>query len=569
MTYKLLEINISSGKVKEKFIEEKILKQYLGGRGLGVRLFFDYSKPTIEPLSSESPIFFTTGPLTGTKAPLSGRFHCVFKSPLTGTIFDSSCGGRTGLYLKRLGIDGIVILGKSKKPVLIYIDEEKIDLIAGDNLKGKTINERRNILEKNFGSNISYILPGPAAEKGVLYANLCSDRRFFGRGGAGLIFASKNLYGIVVKKTEKNIESAINIDKFEFTVKEIHKWLYGNPITSQGLPQFGTSVLMNLINELNILPYKNFQESHFQFADKISGEALKERVIKRRACFSCPVACGRTTSIGDGPEFETLWSLGAALGVSDLDAILEFNEICSQHGIDTISLGGTIACYLEVHKEPFGDSKTIKELILKTANNIDDGKDIALGSKRLSEKFGLKELSMTVKGLELPAYHPKALYGMALAYGTSNRGGCHLRAYMLAPEVLGIPKLVDRKIQKGKSGLVIYLQNSHAACDSAIFCRFLGIAVTDDYCSRLLEAHTGMEINTTEYQKIGERIYNLERIFNLLSGFRKKDDIIPERVSFDGYLNMLYEYYLARGWDEEGKPKERKLKELNLLELLG
>lgn len=564
MEYTLLHIDLTTSTIKKKKLDTVLIKYFLGGRGLGVRLFFDYVRPEIEVFDVKAPIFFLTGPLTGSQGLLTGRFHCVFKSPLTGTIFDSSCGGYTGVYLKKNYIDGIVITGKSKYPSIIYLDNGNITIHNAKYLKGLKVSERISRLKEKFGEDISCILHGPSAEKGVLFANLNSDNRFFGRGGAGIIFNSKNLMAIVVKKCIKNTSNPFDEKKFKYFNNEIDKWLYGNPITSQGLPEFGTSVLMNLINELKLLPHKNFQDDSFQDADKISGEALKSKVIKRRACFGCKVACGRVTLKGEGPEYETLWALGANLGIADLEAVIEFNRLCAEYGVDTISLGGSIASFLELNKIPFGDVKIVSDLILKTLNVEKEGSEISLGSKRLCEKYGKKEFSMTVKGLELPAYHPKGIYGMALAYGTSNRGGCHLRAYMLAPEVLGIPKLISRKISKGKAGIVIYIQNSHASSDSSIFCRFLGLAVSDDYLSRLLSAYTGLEITTVDYQKIGERIYNLERMFNIRAGFKKEDDFLPSRLMFEEYESMLNEYYVARGWDEKGIPLLKKLKELDL-----
>ena len=565
LEYRLTHLNLTKKTVKNKRLDASIIKQFLGGRGLGVRLYFEFASPDIDPLDPEAPIFFLTGPLTGSTGPLTGRFHCVFKSPLTGTIFDSSCGGYGGVYFVKNGIDGIVITGRLESPSIIYIEDEKISFHEGIYLKGKKIPERIGKLKEKFGEDISYIMCGPSAERGVIFSNLSSDNRYFGRGGGGLVFNSKNLLALVVKRREKNIFNPFDKERFNYVSDEIDKWIYANPITSQGLPEFGTSLLMNLINELKILPHKNFQEIFFEEADKISGESLKNKVIKKRACIGCKIACGRITDKGEGPEYETLWALGANLGISDLDAVIEFNKLCADYGVDTISLGGSIAAFLEINQIPFGDIKIVSELINKTLEALDEGKDISLGSRRLAEKLGRKELSMTVKGLELPAYHPKGIYGMALSYGTSNRGGCHLRAYMLAPEVLGIPKLINRKMSKGKAGIVIYLQNSHCASDSSIFCRFLGLAVSDDYLSRLLNAYTGLDLSTVEFQKIGERIYNLERIFNIKAGFKREDDYLPPRLYFDEYEDMLDEYYLARGWDEKtGFPKQRKLKELGL-----
>ncbi len=569
LNFTLLEIDLTYKSVKKKNIDENILSKFLGGRGLGVRLFFEYADPKVDPLSPSAPFFLLTGPLTTSSAPLSGRFHAVFKSPLTGTIFDSSCGGYGGVFLKRLNIDGIVITGKSKAPAIIYIDEKGIQIKEAQDLQGLKISLREKKLKETYGEDISYILCGPAAEKNILYANLVSDRRFFGRGGAGAVLNAKSLLGIVIKKINKCYEiKPANSEKYEFVNEETRKWIYANPITSEGLPRFGTSLLMNLINELKLLPSKNFNENFFHLADLISGEALEKKVIKKRACFSCPVACGRVTEKGEGPEYETLWALGANLQISNLDTIINYNKICAEYGVDTISLGGTISAFLEINNLPFGHEELIEKLIMKTVEAVDEGVEIGKGSLKMCQKYGKKQFSMTVKGLELPAYHPSGLCGMALAYGTSNRGGCHLRAYMLGPEVLGIPKLINRRVSTGKSGIVIYLQNSHASMDSAIFCRFISLAVTDDYLSRLVSSWCGIELSTMDYQKIGERIYNLERVFNVMAGFKKEDDYLPERILFKDYSSMLDEYYRARGWDERGIPTDKKLKELEIIEFL-
>lgn len=555
---RLLEINLSKEKSEVKEINKAYVRDFLGGRGLGVRLFIDYAEPTVDPL--KSPIFFLTGPLTLSKAPLSGRFHSVFKSPLTKTIFDSSCGGKAGYFLKSQGIDGLILIGEASREKIIYIKDGACSILDG-NLKDLTISERERILKDKFGENISTILIGPSAERGVLYANACSDRRFFGRGGLGYLLAHKNISAIVIERGTKVIE-AEDRERFDFIVKEVRKWIHGNPITSQGLPQFGTAVLMNLLNELNILPHKNFSERHFDKADEISGESLKNYVKGKRACLSCPIACGRVTDMGEGPEFETLWALGANLGLHNLNLIMELNELCYNYGVDTISLGGSLAAYIVGMNLNFGDERLIKNLIENTLMGKEAGELIGKGSLQISKELKKPDVSMTVKGLELPAYHPEGLYGMGLAFGTSNRGGCHLRSYMLAVEVLGIPKLFDRKIKRGKAGLVIYLQNSHAVSDSAIFCRFLSLAVTDDYLARLLSAYTGLDIKTQDYLQIGERIYNLERYINSLNGFDRKDDLLPKSLLFDGYEDMLDEYYRGRGWSKEGKP-------LNISEILS
>lgn len=570
MNFKLLVVDLCNKAYEILEVPENLVMNFLGGRGLGVRLFFDFIGKDYfnNPDFSKSPVFFLTGPLTGSLAPLSGRFHSVFHSPLTGTICDSSCGGKTGVFFKSNGIDGLVIKGFSDAPIFIVIDGDRVEFRDGAKLKSKLMSERERALKNEIGEDTSTILIGPAGERGIRFANVVSEHRFFGRGGLGYLLGKKNFLGIVVKRGKVSLNRPANKEQFDFVVEEVKKWIHGNPITSQGLPEFGTSVLMNLINELKILPHKNFSERFFSKADAISGESLKQKVIKRKACYSCMVGCGRVTEKGEGPEFETLWALGANLGIDDLDFIIDVNELCYQQGMDTITLGSTISAYLEAKGLNFGDKDLVRKVIEGLVKQEEEFGILKEGSKKMCEALGRQELSMSVKGMEIPAYHPSGLYGMALAYATSNRGACHLRSYMIAPEVLGIPKLINPKIKTGKSGLVIYFQNSHAVADSAIFCRFLSLAVTDDYLSRLVSAYTGMDLSTVDYQRIGERIYVLERFFNTTLGFCKKDDILPERVRFEGFEDMLIEYYSARGYDENGVPTEEKLKGLGLADIL-
>ncbi len=576
----LLLVDLSRESIEEKEIDEDLIRLYLGGRGLGAKLLYDSLKPNTEPLSKGNILIFACGPLTGTKVPTSGRFSVTSKSPLTDTIFDSNSGGNFGAMLKRTGFDVVLIKGKSKSPVYLNISVKNEILDAGD-LWGKNTHETTDILEKRHKGSVACI--GQAGENIVRYACIINDKhRAIGRGGLGAVMGSKNLKAIVVQgDKEVTIKNHL---KFKYYCDEFRKLLDMNPVTSIALKEFGTSSLVNIINEMGILPTRNFQTNRFEYADSISGETLKKELFKgRRACYACPIACGRKTSVnnenGEGPEYETIWALGANCGIGDLSLITKANYLCNKLGLDTISTGVTISCAMELSEDGlldfigFGDSE-----LLNVINNIAlrecIGDLLAEGSYRLASSFKKPEYSMSSKRLELPGYDPRGAQGQGLGYATSNRGGCHLRAYMIGPEILGIPKLIDRFSAGGKAGLIIVYQNLCSAMDSLVLCKFVSFAVDEEFFSRLLTSALGIEFSGEDVLRIGERIWNLERLFNIREGFTSKDDSLPQRLlkeEANGNVvkleEMLKEYYRFRGWDEEGIPKKDKLDALGLGDL--
>jgi aldehyde:ferredoxin oxidoreductase len=381
---------------------------------------------------------------------------------------------------------------------------------------------------------------------------------------------SKKLKAIVVKGDKK--PAIADNEGFKKACREALRLIKAGQMASKGLNTYGTSSLVNLLNYTKILPSRNFRNTGFGSADKVSGEFIKENYdIKNHACYNCIIACKHIINSGafkghEVPEYETLWAYGPDSNNPDMDAIIKINRLCNDYGIDTISSGSTIAAYAEIMGE---DVKELSELVKKIGENEGVGEELGRGSKALADSRG-KDVAMQSKGLELPGYDPRGALGMALAYATSNRGGCHLRAYMIAPEVLGKPVKVERSTFSGKAELVQIFQNETAALDSLVLCMFASFAISEGDFVNLLSAATGVDYSTEEFLKCGERIWNLERMFNIRAGFSRKDDTLPERFFESGGIDRqefektLDEYYQFRGWDEKGVPTEERLRELGL-----
>jgi aldehyde:ferredoxin oxidoreductase len=583
---KIIKINISTGKQETIKINDDLRRKYIGGRGLGVRLYTELCSPEIDPFSSENALIFLTGPLTGVM-PTSGRYQVISRSPLTGTICDSSSGGIFGVELKKTGIDGIIILGKAEKPVYLSLTDDGIKVKDAVHLWGLNTQETRKVLikETTVGASIASI--GPAGENQILYASIMNDRdRTAGRGGLGAVMGSKNLKAIVTRGTKKI--PVHDPDALKEFLPRLDRLIDKNPITGKSLQLLGTSVLVNVMNAHGIYPTRNFQQGVFNDAEGVSGEKLSEILVqKKSACFKCPIACGRTTRTskkdGEGPEYETLWAFGAQLGINDLNTIAEANYVCNELGIDTISCGSTIGCAMELsevgafpHNIKWGDTKILVKLVEDIAYKRGIGAELALGSKRLAEKYGRPELAMQVKGMEIPAYDPRGVQGQALSYATNNRGGCHIKAYMIGPEILGLPVFLDRFVTKGKAEIVALLQDISSMVDSIILCRFLQFALSPSTFAEMLNIVTGLDFTDDELMKIGKRIYTLERKFNTEAGFTKKDDTLPPRF-FNEVLpegasrnrivkldEMLDKYYEIRGWNKNGVPTAETLKSLGI-----
>lgn len=584
---KMLRINLSTKQVSIERPQPDRYRKFLGGRGLGCLYLWEEVGPEVQPLSAENKLIFMTGPLTGTTVPTSGRFTVTAKSPLTGTVFDSNSGGIWGVRLKKAGFDGLIIEGKAEKPVYVVIDENDVAIKDAGNLWGQDVPNTTDTIIGVEGAGYSVACIGPAGENQVKISCIMNDKtRALGRGGLGAVMGYKMLKAIAVKGSKK-IKVA-DEEKLQFLLYETDKWIKANPITSKGLPEFGTSVLVNLFNESGIFPSYNFQESQFKDAEKVSGETLAETIfVKKTGCYRCPIQCSRITrtsrETGEGPEYESIWALGPQCGISDLEIIAEANYLCNRLGMDTISVGVTIGCAMEMASNNvinteirFGDSSKLLALIKDIAYRRGLGLELSEGSKVLAANYNSLPFAMQVKGLELPAYDPRGVQGMGLGFATSNRGGCHLRAYMVGPEVLGVPKMVNRFSTQGKAGLTIFYQNLNAAMDALIICRFIGLAVSEEYFARLVTAVTGEKFQPQDLHVIGERIWNLERIYNNREGFTGADDTLPLRLlqepvksgpSKGHVVNldpMLDDYYRFRSWDDQGNPSGKKLLELEL-----
>lgn len=586
-TKKLLRVDLSTGETSLEEIDENTLHQYLGGRGLGAYLVYTEVSPGIDPLGPENILAFCTGSLTGVRVPTGGRSSMSTLSPLTGTIFDANSGSQFGVRLRWAGYDALVIRGKADRPVWLEIDVTGAKIHTATDLWGQEIPETVQQL-KTKGSAVVSI--GPAGENQVLFAAIADENgRCYGRGGVGAVMGSKNLKAIVASGKDK---PGIADEKvYEFVNYEASKMVNASPRTSQGLPEFGTSVLVNLMNWYGVLPTNNFQIGEFEGAEKISGERLRDEYLtKRGACWSCPIGCKRNTrterETGEGPEYETIYALGSSLGIDDFDAVIEANYLCNRLGMDTISCGATIACAMELAQRGLVDSELAfgrADLLLQTVEDIayrrNLGAELAQGSRRLAEKFNAPDTAMQVKGLEFPAYDPRGMQGQGLLYATSNRGACHLRGNMLGPELLGAPKMLDRHAPSGKAGILIVMQHTNAVIDSIGMCKFVNFAIGDDFFARMMSSITGVDYEVQDLQLAGERIWNLERLYNLRAGFNASDDSLPPRFleqpleegGSSGHVvhldEMLTEYYRFRGWTSEGIPTSRKLSALGLEEL--
>jgi len=435
------------------------------------------------------------------------------------------------------------------------------------------------------GASVASI--GPAGENLVPFAAIMNDKdRAAGRGGMGAVMGSKNLKAISVYGTK--MTKVYDNEKLKELQVKLDRLIDKNPITGKSLPLLGTSVLVNIINAHGMYPTENFKRGVFNDAEGVSGEKITENLLQSKSsCFRCPIACGRSTATsrksGEGPEYETVWAFGAHLGVNDLNAITEANYACNELGLDTITTGNTIGCAMELVEQgamdwdlKWGDADKLVDLVTDIAYKKGWGKDLALGSKKLAEKYGKPELAMQVKGMELPAYDPRGVQGQALSYATSNRGGCHIKAYMISTEILGEPVFMDRFSTAGKAEIVTLFQDISAVVDSLILCRFIQFAFgTETFC-KMLEYVTGVEFDENKLLEVGKRIYTLERDFNCRAGFTRADDNLPARflqeelkegasrnrvVKLD---EMLTEYYLVRGWDKAGIPLEETKKELGI-----
>jgi aldehyde:ferredoxin oxidoreductase len=610
---RILRVNLSAGTCKSEPLNMDWARAYIGSRGLGSKYLISEIDPKVDPLSADNKLIWATGPLTGTMASTGGRYTVITKGPLTGAIACSNSGGYFGAELKMAGWDMVIVEGKSAKPVYLYINDDVAELRDAGHIWGKTVWETEEALKKGLQDPLVRVSSiGRSGENQVLYASIVNDlHRAAGRSGVGAVAGSKNLKAIAVRGTKGvgNIRDPKAFMKATFEKKKI---LAENAVTGQGLPTYGTQVLMNVINEVGALPTRNHRDSQFEGAKDISAEAMatprktdgKKHLVTNQACFGCTIACGRISKMDEthftvankpqywgasgGLEYEAAWALGAANGVNDLEALQYANLLCNEDGMDPISFGATVGAVMELYEmgvlkkeqigieAPFGSAAALAFLAEATAKGDGFGKEVGLGSKRLCTKYGHPDLSMSVKGQEFPAYDGRGIQGIGLAYATSNRGACHLRGYTIASEVLGIPVKTDPLESAGKPELVKAFQDATAAFDSSGLCVFTTFAWGLADLAPQIQAACGEEFSTEHLEKLGERIWNMEREFNNAAGFTSKDDTLPPRLLKEaaktgpakGKVNeldkMLPKYYEVRGWDAEGRPTAQTKTRLGL-----
>lgn len=607
---KILHVDLTDGKTTEEELREDRAHAFLGGKGLGAFLLFRSTRSGIDPLSEENTLIFSTGPLTGTIAPTGNRFAVVTKSPVTGAFLDSHCGGPFGVGLKKSGYDVLSIGGSCDEQSILILQEGRVDIQSAKEVSGKSTIDTEAILKKRFGEDATIACIGPAGERLARLACIFSGLRAAGRGGSGAVMGSKKLKAIIAKGTERIMVR--NPELFMKAAWLAHRLIRMHETTVRQLPRYGTNNILETINATGGLPVNNFQSAGLENPQEITGESWRKWVwIKDTACFNCPIGCSKTAllrsgkyagTVIDGPDYETTWALGPNCGVTERDAIVKANELCDLYGVDTISTGGTIAFAMECFEKGilsiedldgiearFGDADAMVTLTEKICKGEGVGRILQNGTKNSAESLSilrqsrsLPEYAMQSKGLELPAYEPRAAQGMGLGYATSDRGGCHLRAYTANQELLGHGGGVDPRATKGKAQLVIDKQNEKAVVDSVGICFFSLYAIALKEIRRMVVAATGVDFKTTkDLESVGERVYNLTRLFNIREGLSRKDDVLPYRFTNEPLpgpvakgevvklSEMLAEYYSLRGWDGDGVPKKEKLMELGLLSLLS
>jgi aldehyde:ferredoxin oxidoreductase len=597
---RIVYVDLDHNESKVSLTENRFCEKYIGGNGFAIRLLHDTTGPGLEPLERENALIFTVGPFAGTTVPTSGKYIVQAKSPLTGFMGESISSGVWGQALKRAGYDAVVIRGKAVKPTYLFIDDDSINFRDAKNLWGHDLLQTNEMIVEEIGDeNVSVAAIGPAGENLVRFANITNDRnRQAGRTGMGAVAGSKNLKAVAVRGT-RNVEVA-NLEKLMEVCKDLYKQC--QETGTAGYRKYGTPQSVLVHNHLGALPTRNWQQSSFEQAEEISGEYINEHYIaKIIACSGCPIACDHVSVVQGGPyngevasvEFETIYALGSECGIGYYPAIVKAADLCDRLGVDTISAGVTIGWAMECFERgiltkketdgidlTFGNYEAQLEIIRKIAYREGVGDLLAEGVKRASERIGKgsEHFAMHNKGLELPGYDLRGLKASALGFQTSTRGGCHLRSSMYDVDVKG---KIDRfKADRGIGKMVMDREDLWAIVDSLILCKFIrGILNTYDGMAELYTLVTGIEMPSQRLQKAGERIYNLEKAYNVREGWTRRDDYPPPRIMKDPIPNgvakgsvvtekefemMLNAYFEAREWNDEGLPRKEKLIELGL-----
>ncbi len=597
---KLLRVDLSTGVCQGERLNMDRVDKYLGLRGLGTSYLAAEVDPRVDPLSPDNKLIFATGPLTGTSVPTGGRFGVITKGALTGAVACSNSGGHFGAELKFAGWDMVILEGRAPEPVYLWIENDFAELLpAADFIWGESFWRAEERLRSRHGDSIKVAGIGRAGEESVLFACVMNDRdRAAGRSGVGAVMGSKNTKAIAVRGT-RGVKLADHIAYVAAVNAATEK--IANSGHSHGLASFGTNTMMNVTNHFGSLPTRNCREVQFAGADSISAEAMRRtpgpgrraNLLTNKACFACTIGCGRVSRIqpdhftlrngeryrqpNGGLEYESAYSLGAMVGVDDLDAATFANFVCNEQGMDTISFGVTLSAAMELYETgviscdqtdgvplEFGSADALTTMVQLTATGTGFGKDLGLGARRLCEKYGRPDLAMTVKGQEFPGYDPRAMQGMGLAYATSNRGACHLRANPFSSD-FQTPEIRE------KAKIVKETQDDNSVIDCIGICSFSTSELSIEDIASLLDAVCESVWTADKLRAIGERVWNLERVFNLNAGFTAADDTLPKRMFAEatkGGANtgavsqlkaMLPEYYERRGWSEDGVPTAETL----------
>lgn len=619
------QVDLTTGEVKTLHITDEYFEKYIGGKALAARLLLDLTPPGLSALCPEAMIIINTGPLNGTGAPSSSRFNLTFKNVLSGGIASSNCGGQFGVLLKRAGYDGLILTGRAPEPNMVEILDGTISIKSAVHLWGLDMEETQQRLPAQAGK----LVIGPAGENLVRYASAGSGERMAGRCGCGAVLGSKNIKAITAYGTQQ--PALHNPEAFHKFIKKWVSFLRRHPMTGEALPRYGSAGLVNKANATHALPTHNFKYGHFAAADAVSGETLAEsRLTRNSGCISCPIRCERRVMADDkevkGPEYETLGFFGPNMDAADLDAVIRLNYLCDKLGMDTISAASTIAFAMELHENgvadfgvAFGNVENLEEVLHKIARREGVYSELANGSKWMSEKYGGKAYAIHAKGLELASYEPRRSVGMGLGYATGNRGGCHLNGgYLALLESVGVLSM-DAQTKKGKAEFTVFMQDALEAVSSAGCCLFSAqtfvpaiffkcgpahwftrmvgkVAVHIGWGVRLmlrgasllrfnsllllphaeaLRLATGFKMYTGQFIKLGERAYNLERLYSLREGLTKADDSLPDRLTKTPQVegrpdtvvplgDMLPRYYKTRGWNASGIPTEKQLRRLGI-----
>jgi aldehyde:ferredoxin oxidoreductase len=588
---KILLVDLSEASVSEKPLFPNVVEEYLGGRGLATRLFYDEIDPVCPPLDPDNVIAIATSPLIGTRAPTACRGHMVFKSPLTGRIGSTNCGGSWAHAFKSSGYDVLLIKGRAPDPVMIDITPDEVKIIPQPNLWGKDVHETTDRLtgEPDIGKEQRVLCIGPAGENLVRFSSVMNDKnRAYGRGGPGAVFGSKNLKAVrVIGRKGINISDG---ERYKSGLDQAHYLMKSAPVTKRLLRELGTLGLIKLIDIIEMLPHLNFQDNSHQVddLDKISGETLRKTILEKpSACYGCSIACQRRTNVegkkGEGPEYESVVMTGPNCGIYDMKAIAKAHFRCNELGMDTISFGGTLACGMELSENGyipqeesqqlrlhFGSASMLEKMVDLIATRTGLGNILAEGSFRLAKHFRHPEYSMTVKKMEIPAYDPRASFTQALGYMTSPTGACHLRGgYAVSLAFFGGTREIPRYSLLQAPIAIRNMQNLGIIQDSLGICRFTGFAFSTEPWARMASGITGLNFSTAQLEEMANRVASLERVFNVEAGMETEEDTLPlrfqeesiivggkeKKILPDTIVRMRKDYYQARGWGEKGLPR--------------